>query len=106
LLDLYDPLSNRKVDQVAQRVQAQLSHQAGPMSFHGPNANIQCRTDLLVGLALGQELQDLELPRRESGQSVAGVRASDRAVLDKCAGLRRVEGLPPRQRLHAPNHLA
>src|SRR5580658_10009997 len=81
--DSRNPIANGEVDQIPQRVEIQLFHETGSMSFHRPNANSQSGGDLFIGFAFDQQLQDLQLSGCEDGPKVYYVSA--RSVLDQCA---------------------
>src|SRR5579862_10033976 len=64
---LYDSIAHGIAGQVRDRMQVELAHQVGAMSFSGLDAEIQSHRYLLAGLALCQQLNDFTLP---AGQNV------------------------------------
>jgi hypothetical protein len=63
-LQLYDAVLDGEVNQPGVRIDAQRFHQLVLVELHRADGNRETRGDLLGGASLGQELQDLALPRR------------------------------------------
>src|SRR3954468_11733311 len=62
---LSNVVANGKPDEVGQRVEVELAHDRGPVCLHRLHAQVQPRRNRLVAVPLGQELNDLPLPRGE-----------------------------------------
>src|SRR3990172_11846114 len=77
-------------------VHVQLLHEAGPVHLDGVDADDKLLGDLAVGVALGDELQDLPLPRAEAVIAVALFSSADapQVVVEELAGHGRVEEGP------------
>src|ERR1019366_533231 len=70
----------RKLRQPGHIVDAELLHHRLPVTAYGLQAEIQHDGDILAGLALGHQAQDLELARRERFQRAAIVRVQVAAL--------------------------
>jgi hypothetical protein len=80
-LHLDNLVAQGEVDEIAQGAKIQLPHETRSMSFYSSYADIESNRNLPVRFAFRQQLQDLLLPRRESGRARTGFRAFGWPVL-------------------------
>ena len=61
------------MDELGERMQIELEHDVGTMSFGGVDADAKKGGDLFVGLAFGEELEDFALAGSETEAGAGGV---------------------------------
>src|ERR1700730_17141035 len=61
------PVAHSVVDELGQRMEAQLEHDLSSVCLNGPDGDSQLRCDFLICFPLGQEADDFNLARSGSG---------------------------------------
>ena len=94
IVELYEPLRMRVLDQFGDVVEVELAHDVGAVALDRLLADRRAFGDLLVGVALGDQRQDLAFASRERFTASAGSSRPANAalvVLDELGGDRRVQ---------------
>src|SRR5262249_25596053 len=75
-----------ELNQLGSGLQPQNLHDSGLVELGGSSGDPQQRRDLLGRVALGDELQDLPLPRRQLAQRIGGGRGSSAERIQQVPG--------------------
>src|SRR6266446_1320958 len=100
---LHDPFTDGEADDLGGVVEVELLHDVLAVTLDGVDAEREDAGDLFVGLALGDELQDLALASREPRQRVLGgaaARVAEIAVEQDLRDRRAEVRAAARERLH------